>query len=182
MTMRLSSAIEMLALWDRRNRYVYLKRDLRKLFDEPEQTLNDSLDRLVNAKVLVRVARGVFVYQLSAHIGEGTLDLIARSLRRGYLTYESLESALSSYGVITQIPVERRTYMTTGREGIYVTPFGTIEFTHTSLQPSRILPDLVQFPERELPTASKELALRNLKATRRNLDLVDSLEVTDDKY
>ena len=182
MGMRLSSAIEVLALWDRRGRYVYLKRDLRKLFAEPEQTLNDTLDRLIDAKVLVRAARGVFVYRLSAHIGEGTLDLIARALRRGYLTYESLESALSSYGVISQIPVDRRTYMTTGREGTYVTPFGTIEFTHTSVQPSRLLAELIEVPGRELPVASRELALRNLKATRRNLDLVDSSEVANGEH
>ncbi len=41
-----------------------------------------------------------------------------------------LESALSEYGVISQIPIDRLTIMTTGRKGHYKTPYGTIEFTH----------------------------------------------------
>lgn len=175
------SAINMLSRWDRHGRYVYLKRDLRKMFAEPEQTLNDSLDRLIRDKVLVRAARGVFVYQLSSHIDEGTLDMVARSLRRGHLTYESLESALSTYGIISQIPVDRRTYMTSGREGTYVTPYGTIEFTHTAVRPSKLMPDLVTLKGREVPIATKELAMRNLKSTHRNLDLIGPIDPNDPK-
>ncbi|OZG59912.1 hypothetical protein BLEM_2087 [Bifidobacterium lemurum] len=178
--MRLSKAIETLARWDATGRYVWLRRDLRKVFDENEETLSDTLDRLAKANILTRAARGVYVYRLSAHIGAGTLDLIARHLRRGELTYESLESALSAYGVISQIPIDRRTYVTTGRRGEYDTPYGVIEFTHTSVDKARIIPDLVTVEGRELPVASKRLALRNLKAAGRNMDLID-MEETDDE-
>lgn len=171
--MRLNDAVRLLFDWDVNGRYVYLKRDLRKLFDENEETFNDSLDRLVGSRVLERVARGVYVFAYSRNIGNATLDLIARSLRRGELTYESLESALSAYGVISQIPIDRRTYMTTGRSGEVRTPYGVAEFTHTSASPEKILPELTYPSDRGLPVASKELAWRNLKSVGRNLDLVD---------
>ncbi|WP_236630758.1 hypothetical protein [Bifidobacterium aemilianum] len=120
--MKQSIAIQTLSRWDDAGRYVFLNRDLRKLFPENDNAFKDGLKRLVFNGLLVRAARGVYIYALSKHIGEGTLDLIARNLRRGFLTYESLESALSSYGIISQIPIDRRTYMTTGRSGEYTTP------------------------------------------------------------
>ncbi|KFI41914.1 hypothetical protein BBIA_2535 [Bifidobacterium biavatii DSM 23969] len=169
----------MLTDWDRTGRYVWLKRDLKKLFGEPVETFNDSLDRLVKAGILDRVARGVYVYAYSAHFGEATLDLIARNLRRGELTFESLESALSAYGVISQIPIDRRTYMTTGRSGEFITKYGVVELTHTSLPIEKILAGLTYPKDRGVPVASKEFAWRNLKAVRRNLDLVDEEELDE---
>jgi len=46
---------------------------------------------------------------------------------------------LSEYGVISQIPLDRLTVMTTGRKGIYKTIYGTIEFTHTKRSVENIL-------------------------------------------
>lgn len=134
-------------------------------------TFDDSLDRLVRSGILVRAARGVYVYRLTRHFSDATPDLIARNLRRGYLVYESLESALSMYGAISQIPVDRRTYMTTGRRGEYRTPYRVIEFTHTARTIDRIAPGLLHTEGRGVPVASKQLALRDLKATGRNSHL-----------
>ncbi|WP_422139500.1 hypothetical protein [Endozoicomonas sp. ALC020] len=64
---------------------------------------------------------------------------IAIALRRGDYNYISLESALSEYGAISQIPVDRLTIMTTGRKGEYKTPFGVLEFTHTRRSVADIL-------------------------------------------
>lgn len=140
--MKQSEAVKVLNQWDLHGKYVYLKRDLRKLFrDEPKETFDDSLSRLVKSEILVRAARGVYVYGLTRNFSDATIDLIARNLRRGYATYESLESMLSAYGVISQIPVDRRTYMTTGRSGEYQTPYGAIEFTHTARQSRRPFPN-----------------------------------------
>lgn len=175
--MRQHEALRILNEWDRRGRYVFLKRDLRKILSERGVTFNATLNRLLKAGIVMRPAHGVYAYGLSAHIGdEGTLDLIARNLRRGELTYESLESALSQYGRISQIPVDRRTYMTTGRSGEYATPFGAIEFTHTKVKPSRIVRDLKTIEGRGLPVASEDLALGNLKDVHRNMWLVDKGE------
>ena len=61
-----------------------------------------------------------------------------------------------------------------------VTPYGTIEFTHCALDWSRILPNLVPRDGGMTPLASKRWAHRDLKATGRNLDLVDMDELEND--
>ncbi|PHM28446.1 hypothetical protein [Xenorhabdus budapestensis] len=64
---------------------------------------------------------------------------LAKAMRRGEYNYVSLESALSEYGAISQIPIDRLTVMTTGRKGTYKTPFGIIEFTHTKRSAPNII-------------------------------------------
>ncbi len=59
----------------------------------------------------------VYPFTLSRHKGGNTIEYVAKSLRRGEYNYISLESALSKYGVISQIPIDRLTVMTTGRKG-----------------------------------------------------------------
>ena len=179
--MKQTDAIQKLREYDNQyGKYVYLKRDLKKLFGETENTLNQTIQRLTKAGIIERAAHGVYMYTLSINIGEGTLDSIARNLRRGEITYESYESALSAYGVISQIPIDRRTYATTGRSGEYRTPYGVIEFTHTKNEPARIIEGLHRYSGRKLPVASKQLAWKNLKSAHRNLDLVDMEELNAD--
>ena len=125
-------------------------------------------------------ARGVYVFAYSSHLGEGTLHQVAKRLRSGELVWESLESALSRWNVISQIPVDRVTFMTTGREGEFRTAYGVIEFTHCKLSWSRILPNLIARDDGLTPLASKQWAYRDLKAVGRNLDLVDMDELEDD--
>ncbi|MGN0109371.1 MAG: hypothetical protein ACI38B_04770, partial [Bifidobacterium sp.] len=64
--------------------------------------------------------------------------------------------------------------------GEYRTPYGVIEFTHTARTIDRIAPDLLHPEGRGVPVASKQLALRDLKATGRNLGLVDDQSVWDE--
>nr|WP_236036833.1 hypothetical protein [Bifidobacterium simiiventris] len=154
--------------------------ELGMLFGESGQALDRTLSSLVSAGILVRAARGVYVFAYSAHRGEGTLHRVARKLRPHELVWESLESALSRWGVISQIPVDRVTFMTTGREGEFRTPYGVIEFTHCKLRWSRILPNLVPRGNGLTPIASKRWAYRDLKATGRNLGLVDMDELEGD--
>ena len=120
--------------------HVYRKPDLALVLGETGQRLDRTLSSLVAANVLVRAARGVYAFSWSAHLGEATLHTVARRLRPRQLVWESLESALSRWGVISQIPVDGG--MT--------------------------------------PLASKRWAYRDLKATGRNLDLVDMDELEND--
>lgn len=178
-TMKQSDAINILSDWDKQGRYVYRKRDLEILFDEQGKTLDQTLARLVKTGLLERVAQGIYVFTLSAHNGTNTIEHIARNLRRGELTYESLESALSQWGVISQIPLDRITLMTTGRSGEYKTPFGVIEFTHTKVPAETILQNIVERKDHALPIANKHYAYANLKSVGRNLDLVRKEELNE---
>nr|WP_264429573.1 hypothetical protein [Halomonas qaidamensis] len=93
-------------------------------------------------------------------------------MRRGEYSYVSLESALSEYGAISQIPVDRLTIMTTGRKGTHCTPYGTIEFTHTSRPIIELLPRMRDIG-RPLKMATPDAAWADLKRVGRNTYLVD---------
>ncbi|MGI9250388.1 MAG: type IV toxin-antitoxin system AbiEi family antitoxin [Pseudohongiellaceae bacterium] len=171
--MQQSRALQLLAKQDRQGRYVFTSQDLGKLFPEDSGgTLRASLQRLVKSGVLIRVVKGVYVFALSRHIGANTIEAIAKAMRRGEYSYVSLESALSEYGVISQIPIDRITIMTTGRKGEYQTPYGVIEFTHTE-RPLKEIINSMKSVGRPLRLATKLAAWRDLKRVGRNTHLVE---------
>ena len=176
--MRTLTALGILYTWDKAGRYVFTKGDLAKLFDEPEASLNKTLERLVSTDVLVRAAQGVYVFGYSAHLGAYTIEHIAQTLRRNDYNYLSLESALSEWGVISQVPIDRLTVMTTGRKGEFKTPFGVIEFTHTEMNPEYILQNTVKRDSHPLPIANVDLALANQRRVGRNVFLIEENEVS----
>ncbi|TCO73733.1 type IV toxin-antitoxin system AbiEi family antitoxin [Chromatocurvus halotolerans] len=172
------TALKRLDLWDRQGRYVFARADLAKIFHEDHpRALKAGLQRLVTKEILLRPVRGVYVYARSRSAGSDTIEHVARALRRGDYNYVSLESALSEYGAISQIPVDRLTVMTTGRKGEYRTPFGTIEFTHTKREPIDILPG-IRDVGRPLKLATPAAAWRDLKRVGRNTHLVNEQELS----
>lgn len=166
-------ARQRLDAWDAQGRSVFTHRDLAKIFHEDSgKTLQEGINRLHKHGVLQRVSRGIFCYALSRKADPYRIEEIAKTMRRGEYSYVSLESALSEYGAISQIPVDRLTIMTTGRKGTYRTPYGTIEFTHTK----RPLADLflrMRDVGRPLKIATLEAAWADLKRVGRNTHLVD---------
>lgn len=169
-----SEAFQALRFWDLQGRYVFTHNDLRKLFpnDKPK-TFSEGLARLVAEGLLVRACRGIYVNPYASSLDGFTIEHIAKALRRGEFNYVSLESMLSEYGVISQIPMDRLTVMTTGREGTYHTPYGTIEFTHTKRSTADILASILVVPHRPLRIASQEAAWRDLKRVGRNIHMVN---------
>ncbi|MDR0593976.1 MAG: DUF6088 family protein [Bifidobacteriaceae bacterium] len=170
--MEATGAILRLADWDRRGRYVYLKRDLRKILGETGDTLSQTLKRLTRKGVLIRAAHGAYVYALSPRVGATTVQDVALALRRGEYVFESLESALAQWGVISQAPLDRVTLMTTGAGGAFRTPYGVIEFVHTKLSPEQIRRGVLDRPDQPAPIATEAFALRNLRRTGRSAELV----------
>lgn len=116
--------------------------------------------------LLKRACRGVYVNPFAKSQDSHTIERIALALRRGEYNYLSLESALSEYGMISQIPIDRLTVMTTGRKGIYHTPWGTIELTHTKRAVSEIVKSLRE-TGRPLRIAMPQAAWRDLKRVGR---------------
>jgi hypothetical protein len=171
--MKLTEALHMLHEQDLRGNYVYQRQDLAYIFEEVGITLSKTLERLVGRGILERAARSVYVFSLSRHIGGYTIEDIAMALRRYDYNYLSYESALSQYGAISQVPLEVITVATTGREGRVDTPFGSVDFTHTSLCPETIIAQIIERPPHPLPIATPTLALCNQRRTGRNLDLID---------
>ena len=170
--MRITDAVSQLAGWDRQGRYVHLKRDLAKIFNETGNNLDQSVKRMVAKGVLTRAAQSVYVFTHSSRIGATTIEEVALTLRRGKYVFVSLESALSQWGLISQIPVDRLTLVTTGSKGVFRTPYGVIEFTHTDRSWAEIRANIIDRPGHPLPIANEEYALAGLRRTRRNLDLI----------
>jgi hypothetical protein len=171
--MDILKAYEILNNLDKEKKFIYRKSDLRILFNkESERSFNDTLQRLIDKNILNRAANGVFVFNNSKNIKSDILEKIAANIRRGFYNYVSLESALSEYGVISQIPAGTLTIMTTGRKGKFSTEWGNIEFIHTNKKPQDIIKMSDYCGNHYLRFANPETALKDLKSVNRNLHLV----------
>ncbi|WP_248885663.1 type IV toxin-antitoxin system AbiEi family antitoxin [Acidithiobacillus acidisediminis] len=173
--------LQRLAHFEQKGIVAFSKGDLEKIFPEDEKTLEKGLQRMCRDGLLARSARGVYVFAPAIPRYRGWLiEHIAKKLRPSDFNYVSLESILSEYGVISQIPMDRLTVMTTGAKGEHTTPFGTIEFTHTK----RSIPDLLDrtiiVPGRPLRIAKKTFAVKDLLRVGRNTGLIDWEEVQDE--
>ena len=172
--MRKSEAIQKLLEYDKRGRYIFTNSDMAKVFHQDnERALRAGLKRLQSDGFLTRIINGVYLFSMAQSRGSDTLEKIAKTIRRGEYNYVSLESALSELGVISQIPVDRLTVMTTGRSGEFKTPLGTIEFTHTKRGLINIM-ESTRLIDRPLRLATKQTAYRDLKRVGRNLHLVET--------
>jgi predicted transcriptional regulator of viral defense system len=179
--MNQSQAAHVLRQWDAKGRHVFARHTLAKLFpqDSPK-TFTEGLNRLVKAGLLVRACRGVYVNPHAQSLDSRVVEHIAQTLRPGEYNYVSLESALSEYGAISQIPIDRMTVMTTGRKGIHKTRYGVIEFTHTNRPVRDILGQIQRVEGRPLRLATRAAAWRDLKRVGRNTSLVDRASLTDE--
>jgi predicted transcriptional regulator of viral defense system len=171
--MKYRETAQMLRMFDRKGRYVFTKHDMSKLFQNDNiKALDEGLNRLVKTGLLRRACRGVYINANAQCFDSYTIEHIAKALRRNAYSYISLESMLSEYGVISQIPLDRLTVMTTGRTGFCKTEYGVIEFTHTKRSISNILDNTQIVRERPLRIATQETALRDLRRVGRNLHLL----------
>ena len=171
--MKKMQAIQILRVWDKKGRYVFTKHALAKLFPEDNpKTFSEGLSRLVKDGILERACYGIYVNKDATSFDQYTIEKIVKALRPASYNYVSLESTLAEYGIISQIPVDRLTIMTTGREGVYKTPYGTIEMTHTKRSVSDILQNTITVENKPLRIATKKTALRDLRRVGRNLNLI----------
>ncbi|MFW5842543.1 MAG: type IV toxin-antitoxin system AbiEi family antitoxin [Spirochaetota bacterium] len=155
--------------------YLFSATDLRPLAPEQsDQAFRRLLSRAVRSGLLERVCRGIYLYPHVDYRRGYELCHAAARLRAGTLTYISLETALSDAGIISQVPVGRLTLMTTGRSStISCGRYGVIECIHTKRPVDQFSRELVYDPACRLWRAPPALAVRDLKAVGRSLDLVD---------
>jgi predicted transcriptional regulator of viral defense system len=174
-------AMNVFRAWDKKGMYVFTKHQLQKLFpSDNAKTLTEGIARLVKAKLLIRACRGVYVNPYAHSFDGYTIEHIAKALRPGEYNYVSLESILSEYGVISQIPMDVLTVMTTGREGLCKTAYGVIEFTHTKRSIVNIIENIQSMDHRPLRIAYKHTAWRDLKRVGRNTNMVNLEELEPD--
>jgi predicted transcriptional regulator of viral defense system len=171
--MQLPVAIKAFQELDRNGLYIFSRADIQKMFpEEKEKAMEKSLERLIKVGILERVCKGFYAYALAKSKKNRVIEDIAMVLRRGSYSYVSLESLLSEYGDISQIPVSTLTVMTTGPKGTYKTKYGTIEFTHTKRAISEIFKKTIYDPKRRLRIATREGARQDLLRVGRNLSMI----------
>lgn len=149
--------------------------DLRALLPEhSDAAFKTLLSRAVSEGHLTRVCRGVYLYDKANPDLGMMLHHIAAKLRPSGLNYLSLETVLSDAGVISQIPMNRITLMSSGRSSVIdCGRWGSIEFVRTQQPASQLVGQLQYDPPSRLWRANVSQALRDMRATHRSLDLID---------
>ncbi len=155
--------------------YLFSRQDIQALLPElSSSSFKALLSRMVKAQSLVRVCRGLYTYRTAIPANGLLLFHAAAYLRANEFNYISLETVLSDAAVISQIPMNWISIMSSGRSNIVSCgEFGTIEFIHTSRKPTDVMAQLSYDSSCRLWRASVALAIRDMKATHRNCDLID---------
>ena len=155
--------------------YLFSSADLRAaLPGRGEAAFKALLGRARKNGLLRRVCRGIYLYPRVDYPAGLLLYHTAARLRAHEFNYLSLESALSDAGLISQIPMNWITLMSTGRSHVVdCGTFGHIEFVHTKKKPAAVAPHLEYDARCRLWRAVPALALKDMARARRSLDLVD---------
>lgn len=156
-------------------RYLFTPADMRALVaDISDEAYRALLSRAGKSGKLERVCRGLYIYHPAKPVPGRLLFHAAARLRVHEFNYISLETALSDSGIISQIPMNWITLMSSGRSSIInCGHWGNIEFIHTSQKPAELVQHLHYDSPCRLWRASTHLALRDMRMTRRNLDLIN---------
>ena len=155
--------------------YVFSVADLGTLvagLDRP--ALKMVLSRAVHNGILARACRGLYVFPEVPYPRGRELFHIAAKLRSGFFNYISRETALSELGIISQLPLQYITLMSSGSSGIVdCGAWGRIEFAHTKKDLASLSGFLAYDVECRLLRADAELARADLVSARRNRHLLD---------
>lgn len=158
-----------------REHFLFALSDLSSLLPELSTVAFKALiGRAVGNGLLQRVCRGIYLYPLKEIPRGLLLYKAAARLRAHEFNYISLESVLSDAGVISQIPVNWITLMSSGRSHtIDCGNWGHIEFIHIKRKIAMLESHLHYDKNCGLWRSSVALALQDIKFTRRNIDLID---------
>lgn len=132
------------------------------------------LSRASKSGLLRRVCKGIYLYPVRDYFAGDLLFHAAARLRAMEFNYLSLETVLSDASVIPQVPMNWITLMSSGRSHVVdCGDFGHIEFVHTVQRPAEIGGELSYDADRRLWRASVKQAIRDMRATRRSMELID---------
>jgi len=156
-------------------RYLFTLADLEALLPEcSDDAVQMVAVRAVRNGILERMCQGIYLCPTVDYARGFELFHVAARLRAGCFNYISKETALSDHGIIAQVPIGYVTIMSSGRSNMVdCGAWGRIEFTHTKKNLEAIMGELTYDERFRLLRAGPRLALADLKASRRNLDLVD---------
>jgi hypothetical protein len=149
--------------------------DLRALLPNlSDSAFKTLLTRCAQAGILTRVCRGLYLYERVLPADGLLLFHVAAYLRADGFNYISMETVLSDAGAISQVPINWISIMSSGRGSVISCGrWGTIEFVHTRQRAKEVAANLTYDARCGMWRASVSQALRDMRATRRNLDLIN---------
>ncbi len=158
-----------------REHYLFSIRDFFAVFpDLSYDGLKNLLSRAVRNGIIERVCNGMYLNPRADYPADLVLYHTAAKYRSGSFNYLSLETVLSDAGVISQIPMNWITVMSSGRSyTVQCRRFGTIEYIHTKKKPEDVEDRLIYDTRCRFWRASVELALQDMRQAGRPMDLVD---------
>jgi len=170
----MQAVIRYLRAMARKQATVFALGDLRALLpNHKEGAFRSLIARLETSGELRRVCRGIYVLPDSPLPGSELLGCTAARLRPHRFNYLSLETVLSDAGIISQILLGRITLMSSGRSNVIPCgAYGTIEFVHTQRTAAQLASQLTYDSRNHLWRATPDLALRDMRITRRDTGLV----------
>jgi hypothetical protein len=132
------------------------------------------MSRVACEGYLSRLCRGLYLFEKANPDRGLVLPHAVSKLRPLGFNYLSLETVLSDAGVISQIPINRIMVMSSGRSGVIdCGRWGSIEFVKTRQRPEELTRNMEYDPIMRLWRANVAQALRDMRTTHRNLDLID---------
>jgi len=140
--------------------------------DTPNRTLIMALKRHCDSGLIVAICRGYYANPRARSFPSIPLYALPSLLRSNEQFYLSLETALSDYGLISQMP-NRLVFMTTGRSQVFTTPYGIIEFVHSARNVSQFYTDCTFDKRFGFYVAEPKKAIRDAKRTNRSRDLIN---------
>ena len=160
-------AKDLLAVLDEQDRdgwvWLYTPAMLRILFpEESDDSLKMSLRRHVRAGLLKKVKKGLYANERARSAPPDRLPALVPWLRPGQINYVSKENRLSEFGVISQMPLNHLSVMTSGASQTFATRYGRIEFVHTQRPIQFILDHTEIDPGTGLLVADEALARRDV--------------------
>jgi hypothetical protein len=149
--------------------------DLRSVLpNHSDAAFKTLLSRAVSEGHLTRLCRGLYLYEKAGPDRGLILPHAAAKLRPLGLNYLSLETVLSDAGIISQIPMNRIMVISSGRSVVIdCGRWGSIEFVKTCQRPDELVGNLTYDSVARLWRANVKQALRDMRVTHRNLDLID---------
>ncbi len=156
-------------------RCLFRSTDLRMLCPNlSDNTFKALMARTVRSGLLMRISKGIYLCKKAFRPDGLLLFHVVALMRANQFNYISLETVLSDLGIISQIPINRITIMSSGRSNIIsCANYGVIEFIHTNQKPAALVDQLIYDNACGLWRANARLALRDIKVTHRNCDLIN---------
>ena len=175
---------ELLDAFSDENHYLFTLQDLSTAFPDMDRAaIRNLASRSAKKGILERICGGIYLNPRGVFPAGYLLYHTAALLRASCFTYLSMESVLSDAGIISQIPISWISLMTSGRSYTFECgTWGAIEFIHTKKKPASLADHLSYDAARRLWRASVQLALQDMKAAGRPLDLIsqEALEEYDE--